>query len=193
MAVESLLDMKKKNKPAMTPFAQAALALDESFSELERLAESIRRLEVDSDSTIDRARLLLTRFGKCSEQLGASLQSLGQALDERRAAAENAIREVSARVPAIQERFQQAEQNLERFRLLGLKVREVIESATRESRGGGAGLAALAEDVHALTREAESIEAQARAAGLRNLEKNAMSLRQTLRSVAEKVERAIHR
>lgn len=173
-----------KNKPTHSAFVQSALALDGAFQELEDLAGSIGRLELNSETALEKARNLLLRFGERSSTLGEALQELGQKLDERRRAVEQAALGVSERMPLIQERFLEAEEKLQRFQALGGRVREVTEAAR------AIGPVETLTRLRGLMDEAAALQEEARAANLRTLEKNVQTLRQNLRGIAHKLDNA---
>lgn len=173
-----------KNKPTHSAFVQSALALDGAFQELEDLAGSIGRLELNSETALEKARSLLLRFGERSSTLGEALQELGQKLDERRRAVEQAALAVSERMPLIQERFLEAEEKLQRFQALGGRVREVTEAAR------AIGPVETLTRLRGLMDEAAALQEEARGANLRTLEKNVQTLRQNLRGIAHKLDNA---
>lgn len=173
--------MKNKTPSA---FVQSALALDDAFQELEDLAGSISRLELNSETALEKARALLLRFGERSSTLGAALQELGQKLDERRVSVEQAAVGVSERMPLIQDRFLEAEEKLQRFQALGARVREVTDAAR------SLGPSEVVLRLRALMDEAAALQEDARASQLRGLEKNIQTLRHNLRGILHKLDNA---
>lgn len=170
-----------KSKPTPSSFLLAAQQLDGCFQELENLAGSIGRLELNSEASLERARVLLTRFTTASESLASALVQLGQSLDDRRRGADAAVAMVDAQASIIQAAFAQAEAKVERFNALGIKVRELTSAATR------LGVADTRLALRDLADEAEQIHQEARQSNLRTLETNAKQLRQSLRELDAKL------
>lgn len=170
-----------KSKPTPSSFLQAAEALDACFQELEDVAGSLGRLELNSESNLERARVLLTRFTSASEGLGGALVRLGQSLEERRRGAEAAIEKANERALVIQDAFAEAESKVDRFNALGQKVRELTSAASR------LGLADTRTALRDLADQAEQIQEEARDSNLRTLETNARQLRQSLRELDAKL------
>lgn len=171
--------MKKKT----SAFVQAALELDETFDTLEEIAGSLSRLELNGESSYEKAKQLLTRFTERSQGLGDVLIALGQTLDERRTAVQDAVESVNERAPEVQQKLEDVERKIDRFRKLSAKVQDVTQSASR------LGPAEVATRLRKLTEEAASLAEEAKAAKLRTLERNISSLRKSLKSIAHQLEK----
>lgn len=170
-----------KNKPAPSPFIQTALNLDDGIRDMEELAGAICRLELTSESALEKSKQLLARFTQQSQNLAEHLIQLGQKLQERRADAELAIHKVNEQAPIIQQTFLRVEEKVDRFQALGVRVRELTQSA------GQLGVAETVAGLQILADEAASIQEEARGANLRSLERNAKELRQDLRELMRKL------
>src|SRR4051794_29616402 len=109
----------------LSSFGQAALALDNDFSELDRLGGQIERLEFESDAGFEKMQQLLTRFSECGQRIGEGVQTLARSLEEARGRAEKAATFVSERANQVHERHLEREQMFDRFRVLGESVRSV--------------------------------------------------------------------
>lgn len=191
--------MNATNPKNLSPFAQAALALDDDFAQLERLSGEIDRLAIDTDNGLDRAKLLLVRFGECGERVGQNIQALATALSESQKRAEKAAQSVSARAALVQERQQEANRLLERFQGLGEMVRKVTEAVVQlQNPAKGAlspeekallvkHLPELNEKLGVLADEAFKIKDEARESKMKALEKDADALGQSMQAMRRKL------
>ncbi len=91
-------------------FGQTALTLDSGFQDLERIQGQLQRLELESDSGLERAKELLVEFTPASEVVVSGVQALAQALNDSRARAETAARFVAERALEVQKRHEVASQ-----------------------------------------------------------------------------------
>jgi hypothetical protein len=170
-----------KGKPPPNSFIQAALELDETFASVEQIAGSLERLELDSETALERAKVLLVRFSERSQSLGSVLTHFGREMEQRRSQVEAAVQAVNDKAPLVQERFRRTEEKMERFRALSLKVREVTDAVA------SLGPAQVASRLRELAEEAEGLREEAREARLKTLEKNAHNLGKSLGSIAGKL------
>jgi hypothetical protein len=185
--------MTFSNLKNLTAFAEAALNLDAEFQQLEQLGGQIDRLTIDSDSGLDRAKLLLGRFGECGSRIGEGVQNLAKELEAARARAEKAAELVSARAAAVQARQEAATGLLSRFQTLGEMAGKISSAVTqlRDSTDGAmteeqrslliSRLPEVNSQLDVLIEEALRIKEDAIAANLTTLERNADSLGQSLR------------
>src|SRR4051812_34657055 len=90
------------NPKKLSPLAQAALSLDEEFNRLVQLGGELERAPIETDNGLERARLLLQRFGETGERLGENIQALAQALAEAQARAQITTQAVAARAQLVQ-------------------------------------------------------------------------------------------
>jgi hypothetical protein len=182
-----------------SPFAQAALALDEEFAQLERLSGEIERQDVETDNGLERSKLLLVRFTECSQRIGEGVQRLSSTLNDARTRAEQAASSVAARAQLIQERQNRVDAILGRFQNLSemvAKVTGLIGQLQKNDRGELNDeqkkmliekLPEIDRQMGTLIDEAQKIRGEAREQNLRALEKNADSLGQTLQSARQKL------
>jgi chromosome segregation ATPase len=183
----------------MSSFAEAALKLDNDFSELERLSGQIERLELDTDAGLDRAKELLAKFGECGMRIGDGVQGLAKELEETRLRAEKAAEAVSQRAAQIQERQQLRDRMLERFHTLTEMVRKVSALIAQLKKAEGEKISdeekalllerlpELDSQLGMLVDESVKLKNDAHDANLKTLVRNADSLSQTLTSARRKL------
>ena len=122
--------MNKKSKDDMSAFARAALALDVRFEEFCRLSAELERVSTDSDSGLDRARILLKDLNECREGFTPASQDMARALEDARARTAQAAEKVEAKEQSVQERISHVDQMLSRYRLLGETVRRRVKDSS---------------------------------------------------------------
>ncbi|MFL5814980.1 MAG: hypothetical protein ACJ763_15500, partial [Bdellovibrionia bacterium] len=64
----------------LSSFAEAALSLDKDFTELDTLSGQLERLDLNSDSGLERAKEILAKFGECGGRIGDGVQKLAKEL-----------------------------------------------------------------------------------------------------------------
>lgn len=192
--------MTLKNIKNLSTFGQAALNLDNDFEELEQLSGQLGRLEIESESGMDKAKELLTAFSETANRLGGSMQELAKSLEEARARAEQATEVVAARAVAIQARQQENEHMMQRFQTLGETVRKVSGAVAQLQKPSDGrklsdeekdlllkNLPEINSQLGVLTEEACKLKDDARTARMKTLEKNADALGQSLTAVRSKL------
>jgi hypothetical protein len=196
------MSTNNKKKKDQSPFIEVALALDDDFTQLIRLSGEIERLDIDSDSGLDRARILLNHFSECGLRIGEGVQKMARTLDDLRGQAEEAASRVTARAHIVQERQQNVERMLSRFNALSEMVKKVTEAVSLLSRPGKQPLSdgeretlkthipEVQKNLRVLIDEALAIRNEAKAGHMSALERNAESLRQSLDAVRRKLESA---
>jgi len=187
------------NTEKKSPFAESALNLDNAFTELEQLSGQIERLELESDSGLERAKQLLGKFAECGQRIGEGVQVLAKSLEESRARAEAAANVVSARALDIQKRQDENDQMLARFGTLGESVRKISETIVQFKKPAGEKLSdeerelltkqlpELDSQLSGLIDEAQGLRVDAHQLKLKSIERNADSLSQTLLSARRKL------
>lgn len=194
--------MTTNQQPVLKPqsaFGQSALELDSDFAEMERLAAELQRLDIETESGLERARKLLTRFSECGQRVGTGVPVLARTLEEARGRAEKAAETVFARAGDIQKRQQEADRLLERFNSLGEMVGKINAMVTQLRKPGGAKLsdeerAMIARhmpeinvQLGKLIDEARKLKEDSHAANMKSLEKNAESLLQSMQAMSRKL------
>jgi hypothetical protein len=183
----------------LSAFGESAIKLDGDFSELERLSGELDRLPIESESGLERARLLMARFSECSQRIGSGIQLMASSLEESRARAENAVQIVSVRAAVIQTRQQETERMLERFQALGEMVRKITTAVSQIQKPAGMELSdeertllmkhmpELNSQLEILINEAGKLKNDAQTVNMKTLERNADSLQQSLQAVRQKL------
>lgn len=192
--------MTPKDLKNLSSFGQSALVLDGDFEQLEQLSGQLERLEIESETGMEREKELLTRFSETATRVGDSMQGLAKSLEEARARAEKATELVAARAVKIQARQNENDQMLIRFQTLGETVRKVSGAVAQLQKPADGrklsdeekalllkNLPEIKSQLGVLTEEAKKLKDDARLAKMKTLEKNADSLGQSLASVISKL------
>jgi chromosome segregation ATPase len=191
--------MADANKKSQSPLVESVLALDEHFSNLERLGAKIGDLDMKSDFDFEQAQRLLNLFAECGNGISTEITTLSTRLNEARLRAEAVATTVSQRADILRERKSDENQKMEEFRQLGEKVRELSNAINHFKRPDGVALtqderASLATclaqfefQLEPLIEQAQKLRKQAHESKMRFLEQNADSLTQTLQSIRLKL------
>src|ERR1044071_5626617 len=115
--------MSNKNK--QTPLVQSILVLQEHLNDFERLGAKINSEDLADDFDVDHVRKLLIRFAECGQEIAKDMASFSTQLEEARSGAESIAASVSRQTEIFKKRTDEQNQNLEKFRALGEKVREL--------------------------------------------------------------------
>lgn len=187
------------NSQKLSAFIESALNLDSAFNELEQLGGQIERLDVETDSGLERAKQLLAKFAECGQRIGEGVQHLAKSLDETRRRAEAAAQAVTTRANDIQKRQEENDQMMARFGSLGVSVKKITESIVHFKKPTGEKMSAeehealskqlpeLDAQLSRLIEEAQGLKVDAHQLKLKSIERNADSLSQTLLSARRKL------
>lgn len=191
--------MSSQQDKDLSSFAEAALNLDSDFQTLDRLSGQLERLDLESDSGLERAREILTKFGEAGLRIGDGVQKLAKELEDARIRAEKAANSVSNRATQVQERQQAHERISEKFNALTEMVRKVSSVIAQMKKAEGEPMSAeekatlkerLPEfdaQLSMLVEEAQKLKQEAQDANMKTLVRNADSLSQTLLSAKRKL------
>lgn len=186
--------MSKKAKDELSDFARAALALDVRFEEFCRLSQELQRVTIDSDSGLERARILLKDLNECREGFTPASQDMARALEDARQRTALAAQAIETQEQAVQQRISHVENMLTRYRLLGDTVRRVTTAVSELKYSPGHGLSQaeqtllqskmpeLSQQMGIVVDEARKLMDEAREANMKTLERNADSLRQSVQA-----------
>jgi hypothetical protein len=177
--------MKPPKAETLSPFGRLAVELDAGFQELDRLGGQIERLELDSDSSLDRAIKLLEHFAQNGQRVAEGVQEFARVLAAARESAERSAQAVQNRSTLIQNRKEERDRMQAKLGQLGLKVREITTAATAISSPQQLG--ELDGRLGALIEEARIILDDARKENFKSLERDAQSLHGSLQSVRRKL------
>ncbi len=184
---------------APTPFAEAALALNADFTELQQLGDDIATLNVDSDEGMDRARKLLGRFGECGDRIGTRLSTLAKTLEASRAGAEAIAAVVSERAQRVLARQAESERLLTEFQALGGRANTLVSSIGQLPEWNGGELTEtdrqqwmgqiprLQESIDGLLGDARTLRDATRTANMHSLERDAQALTKALVSARRRL------
>ncbi len=175
----------------MTAFGQAALTLDQEFMELERLAEKLERLSLQTEQGPRRAAEVIQEAVASHNRLVKGMMQMATCLEEVRLKSEKAMTVVAEKANALQQHQKEAERLSVRFQALGEMVREVSSSVAQintnpsqfspeEQEAFARILTEFNEKMNILVQEACQLQEDARAANIKIIESSADSLRQSL-------------
>lgn len=175
----------------MTSFGEAALVLDAEFVELERLAEKIDRLSLQTEQGPKRTAEVIQEALESHKRLVQGMIRMGECLEEARARSEKSMTMIGQKANALEEHKNATERLSRRFAALGEMVHEIsavianikpnTEQANEEERAVLARvLPEFNEKMDVLVKEAIQLMHEARAANIKLIESSADSLRQTL-------------
>jgi hypothetical protein len=195
--------MSNASLKSLSEFGQTAVALDSDFQEIERLASELGRIDLQSDSGLERAKKLLVHFTECGQRAGEELKKMASALEVARIRAEKASAAVAERAVDIQRRQEASSHLLSRFQALGNKVRQVTVAASQlqvpaekvpnEQKGAVVQfLPELDMQLAELVEESRQLKADARGAKEKALERDAEAMEQSLQAVRRKLSSFVH-
>ena len=182
-----------------SPLVLSVLALQTHLDELERVGTKINSTDMTSDVDVEFVQKLLSRFAECGQSLSQEIINLSAQLQQAQVSAQAVAEGVSRQAEVFQSRTHEQQEQLEKFRQLGERVRDLNASVVQfrqKSENGNSeqNRAALASSIPgierelvALIEELHSLRESARANQMKKLEKDAESLAQTLQAVREKL------
>jgi chromosome segregation ATPase len=176
-----------------SPLVDAVLALQNHFTELERIGQKINAADLTGDVDLEYIQKLLARFAECGQGISTQVNELSVHLKQATTRAESVAQGVSRQAEMINNLRKEHNDKLEQFRLLGERVRELngaishfnlSQGLTDESRAAlAARIPGLSLELTSLIEELQALRNSARSSRMRALEKNAESLAQSLQAV----------
>ncbi len=182
-----------------SPLVKSVLALDGHLSELERVGEKINSTDMTSDFDIEHIQKLMARFAECGQGIAEEVSNLSRQLQEAQTRAEGVAQRVSAQANLFNIRRNEQNEKLEKFQILGDRVRELNAVIGRFRRPKGEGfsnedraelasdLPVLKSELTVLIEELQNLRKSARDSRMKALEKSAESLIQSLQAVQHKL------
>jgi chromosome segregation ATPase len=182
-----------------SPLVRSVHALDYYLTELERVGTKINSTDMTSAFDIEYVQKLMTRFAECGQRVSEELTNLSTQLHEARQRAEAVAQGVSAQAQLLTRRRNEQNEELEKFRILGEKVRDLnaaisqfriprTDDLTAEDRAKlTSNIPAFEAQLAVLIEELQDLQKSARNSRIKALEKNAESLAQTLQAVRKKL------
>ena len=112
--------MSNNKFKTLSPLGQSALSLDQAFTDLATLSGQIERLEIESDSGMQKAPELLAQFGECSQKIAEGIQGFATILQQTRTQSEKSVQLVSEKAVLIQKRH---EENVKMKQVHGIEIK----------------------------------------------------------------------
>lgn len=180
-----------------SPLVAAVLALQNHLAELERLGSRINSTDMTSEVDSDHVQKLMKRFAECGQGVADEVKNLSVHLQQARARAEAIADGVARQAEAFNTRRNEQNTHLERFRVVGERVRELNAAISRsrlpdgdadgEERSLVSNLSGLEQQLTDLIVELQDLRDSARGSRMKDLEKDAGSLAQTLQALKSKL------
>ena len=185
-------------KREQTALVEAAKGLQDAFDEIERLTARSTAVEVSTWGEIVRAAELLQKATAAHGRFAKHLTDLSNSVSELRDRHNTAIEilaQQAARVDAQRVKHDALEQRFKAIAAAALQVDELTKAipsvdngdATAHAAAVSAGFAAVREGLGRAIDEARSVETEAKEAGLADLGKRAIGIRQQLESLIDKL------
>lgn len=182
-----------------SPLVLAVVSLDNHLTEMIRLGSKIEETELKSNFDFEQVQKMITHFTECGEGVSQDVIRLSQSLKEVQAEAESKAALVAIKAELVQSRKETEEKKMEKFRLLGEKVRHVttslqdikmdgVENLTTEDRlKVEMRLADFESQLAPLIEEAKSLRKEGQDSKIKSLEQGADSLAQSLTAARQKL------
>src|SRR5437870_5373226 len=149
--------MSNKSKPD-SPLVKSVLVLDNYLTELQRVGTKINSTDMRSDYDVEYIQKLMTRFAECGQGISEEVTNLSTQLQEAQARAEAVAQGVSSQAELLNIRRNEQNEKLDKFGILGEKVRELNAAISQFRRPDGHGL--TAEDRAKLISNIPAFESQ---------------------------------
>jgi hypothetical protein len=180
------------------PLVLAAVGLQDAFDEIERLTARSVDVDVSTWAEIVRAAALLEKATAAHHRFASHLTDLSasvSALRDRHHAAIEVLAAQAARVDAQRQRHDALEARFAAIAAAALQVDELTKGIaavdpsdpTAHAAAVSVGFAAVREGLGRAIDEARSVEVAAQDAGLADLGRRAISIRQQLESLLDKL------
>lgn len=187
----------------LTPFGRLAVKLDSEFAELARACSRIAKVDVESDGGLDEGVKLLNRVARYGESIAASMQEFSKALQEARDQAEAGTRLAAEKAQLIQERRRRQDELQEKLTRLQDEVKAAGQelaasgeprkspASSDEKRRIAAGLESLQAPLARFVEAAQALKAEAAQANFRRLERQAVSMLDSLQAARRRIAQAL--
>jgi chromosome segregation ATPase len=178
-----------------TPLAKAAAALEAELLEYEKFVGEVKRMSLNTEKAMHRAKDLLEHCAAGEQRMGERLQAFAAAMQDVQVRQQGCISEAVAAAETIQARVQKRSALLQRFSALGERARALNEPvAALEAKEGEANaqdlLRTLGEVVAAtdsVVAEADVLLADANTDDWEDIAREANTLKQQLQSARNKI------
>ncbi len=183
------------SKKLETPLARAAAALEGELLEYEKFVAEVKRMSLNSEKAMHRAKSLLEECAAGESRMAAKLQAFAAAVQDVQVRQQSCITEAVAAAESIQERIKNRSSLLERFSALGDRARALNEPvAALEAKEGEANaqdllttLSEVATRTEAVIEEADTLGADAQKDDWQDIAREAMTLKQQIQSARNKI------
>ncbi len=183
------------SKKIETPLAKASAELEAELHEYEKFVAEVRRMNLNSDKTMHRAKALLEDCAAGEQRMGERLQAFAAAVADLQVRQQTCITEAVAAAQRIQERIQNRSALLARFQSLGEQARSLNEPvAALEAKEGEANahdllkaLGEVAVRTETVIAEAETLGNDAQTDDWLDIAREATTLKQQIQSARNKI------
>jgi len=186
---------------SLSDFGRAAVKLDNDFTELVRLSGQLKRLDIDSESGLDRAVKILSQFAQHGQNISAGIQDFSKFLQEARQRAEVAAQLVTERAQQIRERKEIQSQIREKLGRVEQSVQTVNASLAGFKKEGSTNfsekeklqlrteLERINVDLKRFMADTQVIKDEAAGAKFKSVERDAQNLLDALRASCRRVDK----
>jgi hypothetical protein len=183
------------SKKGETPLAKAAAALEAELLEYEKFVVEVKRMSLDNEKAMHRAKDLLEHCAAGEQRMAERLQAFAAAMQDVQVRQQTCIAEAVQAAEKIQQRIQKRSALLERFSALGDRARALNEPvAALEAKQENASaqdllttLSEVAARTEAVVAEAEALGGDAVSDDWPDIAREATTLRQQLLSARNKI------
>jgi hypothetical protein len=189
---------RKREKADESPLVEAAIGLQDAFEEIERLTGRSATAELSSWADIVRAASILEKATAAHHRFAQHLTALSEAvsvLRDKHHAAIEVLSNQASRIDELRQKHDQLEQRFKAIADAAVQVDEISRSIpamdgsdpNASPAAVSAGFAVVREGLARLVEEARAVEEEASEAGLTDLGKRAVAIRQQLESLVAKL------
>ncbi len=175
--------------------AQAATALEAELFEYEKFVADVRRMSINSDKSMNRAKSLLEDCAAGEQRMADRLQAFAAAVQNVQTRQQECIKEAVEAAKHIQDRMQNRTALLSRFQSLVERARSLNDPVTAlEAKEGSAKaqdllttLGQVAVGTEGIIAEAEALSTDAQTSDWQDVAREATTLKQQLQSARNKI------
>lgn len=172
------------NKDAPSDLSAASEALEAELARFEELANTLKKIPLNSGKNLDRAARATAEVTESQERVGARVGALVQAVSRVRERQEGTATSLHARVNEIQEKTSAFGELLKRLSALGDEARAINELIGTE---GPSVLDVVQARMSAVLDTAEKLTADADAADMQDISRQGDALRQQIQATKNKL------
>lgn len=185
----------QSSKKVETPLAKAAAALEGELLEYEKFVAEVKRMSLDNEKAMHRAKDLLEHCAAGEQRMAERLQAFAAAMQDVQVRQQSCVGEAVLAAERIQARIQNRSALLERFSALGDHARALSEPVTTlEAKQGESTaqdllttLGEVAARTEAVVAEAEALSSDATNDEWPDIAREATTLKQQLLTARNKI------